>query len=454
MAADRRFVLNLTYFIVEQKKAVECRRLLLCLALLSGASLMASSDVCYTLISRDSYGDTWNSDTLTLNSTGTNAVAAAPTGLDDGSKYRSGQTREPTESVCFACESYFIQPLGLNYDDEVSWFITEASGGTVAEASGTDSATFTALCLASFGLGVLSLFAISLFATRNDEKPKSPHPRHKNPVSQAAKKAPRKDCRRAGHRSKKLSLVLMATVTPLSLVDQMVVVGATDPGIVAFEGHTIVPQLSKTFDIKEPVFMKQMTMAHHEHDESTGPIRGQQEVTQMTTTTPARKDAHQLEKTDDQLLVFYEQRIDIVKLEDKKMEMTSTERKTTSSSQDEHSKAPNQVALVSAGQRMLTEAVITSEIKEAVNNAAKGDVIMWAAGTGDLMQKWNSDGWQINKEISLICSDLETRCTIDADASNSDERRVMIITSTEGEVKMEGIELKNGYKVSTRRIST
>ena len=260
------------------------------------------------------------------------------------------------------------------------------------------------------------------------------------------------DCRRL-HRSKKLSLVLMATVSSLSLVHQMVTVGAMNPEIRAFEDHTTVPQLSKTFDIKKPVFMKQMTMAHHEHDHTTGPMRGQHEVTQMTTTTPVGQDAHQLEKNDDQLPAFDEHLIDIVKLKDKKMEMTSTENKTTSYSQNEHSEAPNEVALVTAGQRMLTEAVDTSEIRDTVNNAAKGDIIMWAAGTGDLMQTWSSSGgWQINKEISLICSDLEARCTINADASSSDQRRVMkIVTSTEGEVKIEGIVLQNGYTVSIRR---
>ena len=126
----------------------------LCLTFLSWGGLVASTDVCYTVVTRDSYGDTWNDGTLTITNTETNVAAATSTRPDNGCKYDPpGDTCAKTETACLPCGTYSAQQAGSAYNFEVSWFIRDAGGSTVAEASGTDSATFLGGVCASCGLG-------------------------------------------------------------------------------------------------------------------------------------------------------------------------------------------------------------------------------------------------------------------------------------------------------------
>ena len=70
--------------------------------------------------------------------------------------------------------------------------------------------------------------------------------------------------------------------------------------------------------------------------------------------------------------------------------------------------------------------VDTSGVKNAVDNAQDGDTVIWTAGTGVLEQTWDSNGWGNKdkfKAITIQCSDVITKCVIDAMASSSSKRR-------------------------------
>ena len=72
--------------------------------------------------------------------------------------------------------------------------------------------------------------------------------------------------------------------------------------------------------------------------------------------------------------------------------------------------------------------VDTSGVKNAVDNAQDGDTVIWTAGTGVLEQTWDRWGWGYTnrfKAITIECSDVMTKCVIDAMASSSSERRVL-----------------------------
>ena len=96
-------------------------------------------------------------------------------------------------------------------------------------------------------------------------------------------------------------------------------------------------------------------------------------------------------------------------------------------------------------------AVDTSGVGAAVDRAADGDVILWEAGT-NLVQTWSVAGMIVNKAITLECADVVSMCTIDAQASNSDRRRVLQDNhGTDESSNYIGIKFTGGYTVSERR---
>ena len=120
-----------------------------------GASTSSScfTPVCYTVVTRDFAGDGWSGGTLTITNTETYVAAATSTGPEEGCAYApSYMACERTETACLPCGTYSAQQAGSSYSDEISWFIRDAGGSTVAEATRTYSATFSIAC-ASCGLG-------------------------------------------------------------------------------------------------------------------------------------------------------------------------------------------------------------------------------------------------------------------------------------------------------------
>jgi hypothetical protein len=95
----------------------------------------------------------------------------------------------------------------------------------------------------------------------------------------------------------------------------------------------------------------------------------------------------------------------------------------------------------------------TSGIRAAVDAAAAGAVTstLWEAGTGVLAQTWSEvDGWDAfyGKAGTLQCTDVDIKCTIDAQASSSsDRRRVLYVRDADG-VFLIGLIVRRGYLVS------
>ena len=133
------------------------------LTLLSTVGLVASTDVCYTVVTRDGYRYGWGWDgwigwdggTLTITNAETNVAAATSTGPEEGCAYYPPEyTCERTETACLPCGSYSVWQAGSDYPSRVSWLIRDADGSTVAEASGMYSATFLGIsACASCGIG-------------------------------------------------------------------------------------------------------------------------------------------------------------------------------------------------------------------------------------------------------------------------------------------------------------
>jgi hypothetical protein len=106
-------------------------------------------------------------------------------------------------------------------------------------------------------------------------------------------------------------------------------------------------------------------------------------------------------------------------------------------------------------QRKLEDgAVATSGIRAAVDAAAAGAVTLWEASTGVLAQTWNGDGWGYSggeffygKAGTLQCTDVVAKCTIDAHATSSDERRVLYVRDANG-VYLTGLVVRGGRDVS------
>jgi hypothetical protein len=110
-------------------------------------------------------------------------------------------------------------------------------------------------------------------------------------------------------------------------------------------------------------------------------------------------------------------------------------------------------------------AVTTSGIKDAVQTNGYGidwkeTVIIWQSGTGTLIQctrelgfsttvSANSPdiegGWNSIK-CSLQCTDVVEKCTIDAQGSSSEQRRVLDMGSSG--VVLTGLVIRGGYHVS------
>ena len=97
--------------------------------------------------------------------------------------------------------------------------------------------------------------------------------------------------------------------------------------------------------------------------------------------------------------------------------------------------------------------VDTSGVKNAVDNAQDGDTVIWTAGTGVLEQTWTDKyGWGYNsadtfKAITIECSDVMTKCVIDAKASRSSPRRVLYdMHGNDGILLYIGLIIQGGYR--------
>ena len=100
--------------------------------------------------------------------------------------------------------------------------------------------------------------------------------------------------------------------------------------------------------------------------------------------------------------------------------------------------------------------VATSGVRAAVDAAAAGAVTLWEAGTGVLAQTWASSGWGdssgeffYGKAGTLQCTDVVAKCTIDAQATSSDERRVLYVMDADG-VYLTGLVVRGGYRTVSR----
>ena len=97
----------------------------------------------YTVITRDSYGDTWNGGVLSVIDTFTSEVVAISTGPVSSCKYNSpSETCERTETFSLGCGGFSVSQAGSEFNEECSWIIKDSAGSIVAEASGTSGALF------------------------------------------------------------------------------------------------------------------------------------------------------------------------------------------------------------------------------------------------------------------------------------------------------------------------
>ena len=100
--------------------------------------------------------------------------------------------------------------------------------------------------------------------------------------------------------------------------------------------------------------------------------------------------------------------------------------------------------------------VPTSEIRAAVDAAAAGAVTLWQASTGVLAQTWAEYGWGYSsgffkgKAGTLQCTDVVAKCTIDGQATSSDERTVLYVRDADG-VYLTGLIVRGGYTSSVSR---
>jgi hypothetical protein len=93
--------------------------------------------------------------------------------------------------------------------------------------------------------------------------------------------------------------------------------------------------------------------------------------------------------------------------------------------------------------------VDTSGVRNAVENAVDGDTVIWTAGTGVLEQTWTDySGWHLGNAIAIQCSDVITKCVIDAMArSSSSERRVLYDDhGNSGTLLYIGLIIQGGYR--------
>jgi hypothetical protein len=117
--------------------------------------------------------------------------------------------------------------------------------------------------------------------------------------------------------------------------------------------------------------------------------------------------------------------------------------------------------------RGATVTVDTDAVRSAVDGMADGDVCLWNSGTGTLVQNWSKQGWGCEgfndwgtcsgdtwssgmfggKAGTLQCTDVVTQCIIDAEATSTDMRRVMVLQDT-GDVFLTGLAIRGGHAVS------
>tara|TARA_B110000208_G_scaffold79888_1_gene102079 strand:+ start:111 stop:824 length:714 start_codon:yes stop_codon:yes gene_type:complete len=91
-------------------------------------------------------------------------------------------------------------------------------------------------------------------------------------------------------------------------------------------------------------------------------------------------------------------------------------------------------------------AIPTDEVRAAVDDADYEAFVLWAALTGTLVQDFSDeDGWRIERPITLQCTDVDIKCTLDAQASSSDERRVLWVEGADG-VFLVGLIIRGGYR--------
>ena len=101
---------------------------------------MAGQVNCYTIVTSSNATGRFDGGPVTI--TNMEVTQTVPSIID----------RDPN-TFCISCAIYSAQQAGSNYPEVASWLIRDAGGSTVAEASGTDSATFLGGICASCGLG-------------------------------------------------------------------------------------------------------------------------------------------------------------------------------------------------------------------------------------------------------------------------------------------------------------
>ena len=90
-------------------------------------------------------------------------------------------------------------------------------------------------------------------------------------------------------------------------------------------------------------------------------------------------------------------------------------------------------------------AIPTDEVRAAVDGADYEAFVLWAALTGTLVQDFSDElGWKIERPITLQCTDVDIKCTLDAQASSSDERRVLRVDGADG-VFLVGLIISGGW---------
>ena len=120
----------------------------------SGGQGQRRTTETYTVITRDSYGDSRNGGVLRVIDTSTSEVVATSTGPSSNCKYSPpSNTCERTETVSLSCGIFSASQAGSSFNNECSWVIKDSAGSTVAKASGTSSSTTFIRPCASCGLG-------------------------------------------------------------------------------------------------------------------------------------------------------------------------------------------------------------------------------------------------------------------------------------------------------------
>lgn len=108
----------------------------------------------FTIITRDSYGDSWGGGVLSLTDDDTGEVVATSNGPPNSCRYNLPDTCERTETFTLYCGSYSTSMFGGAYPEDRSWFIKDSSGSTAAHGYVLSSASFSTVVCASCGTAV------------------------------------------------------------------------------------------------------------------------------------------------------------------------------------------------------------------------------------------------------------------------------------------------------------